>query len=221
MAASDRRQIQEHLKQPDPFFEAIGEARDYFETNRSKVLAIGGGILALFVIVTLATSYWASEGRAAATSFANAVSGLESGSTGAAEVDLRTITGRSNAGPYKALSVLYLGNIATEAGRYDEAVVHFDQFLGIAPTDYLRQIGLMGKAAALEKGGKAAEAATVLDEAAKLEGPYRRVALSDRARIAETAGDKATALASLQKLLEIQGTAGDASDVERRIQALK
>jgi len=76
MAASDRRQVQEQLKQPDPFFEAIAEAREYFESNRSTVLGVGGGLVALFAIVTLGSSYYISQGRAAATSFASAISDL-------------------------------------------------------------------------------------------------------------------------------------------------
>jgi predicted negative regulator of RcsB-dependent stress response len=221
MAASDRRQVQQQLKQPDPFFEAIAEAREYFETNRSKVLGVGGGLAALFIVVVGGSNYYFSQGRAAATSFASAVSDLQAGETGPAEVDLKTIPGRSNAGPYKALSSLYLANIAAEAGRNEEAATLYDQFQAAAPTEYLRQIGLMGKAAALEKTGKAPEAAAALDQAATIDGPYRKAALSDRARLAEAAGDKSTAIANLQKLLEMEGSTGDSSQIERRIQALK
>ncbi|HXC50496.1 MAG TPA: hypothetical protein VN634_06430 [Candidatus Limnocylindrales bacterium] len=221
MAASDRRQVQQQLKQPDPFFEAIAEAREYFESNRSQVIAVGGGLVALFAIITLGSSYYVSQGRAAATAFASAISDLEAGSTGPAELDLKSIPGRSNAGPYKPLSTLYLANIASDAGRYEEAIVNYDQFVAAAPTEYLRQIGLMGKAAALEKAGKAPEAAVALEQASAIDGPYRKAGLSDRARLAEQAGDKATAIATLQKLLEIEGSTGDSSQIERRIQALK
>jgi hypothetical protein len=79
----------------------------------------------------------------------------------------------------------------------------------------------MGKAAALEKGGKAPEAAAALDLAAAIEGPYRTAALSDRARLAEDAGDKAVATANLQKLLEIEGSGPGAAVVEQRLQALR
>jgi tetratricopeptide (TPR) repeat protein len=221
MAASDRRQVQQQLKQPDPFFEAIAEARDYFESNRSRVLGIGGTVAALFAIVLLGTNYYVSQGRAAATAFASAVSSLEGGSASPAETDLKSIPARSNAGPYKALSTLYLANIAADAGRYEEAVTSYDQFTASAPTDYLKQIGLMGKAAALEKAGKDPDAAATLEQAAAIEGPYRKAALSDRARLAEKAGDKATAIATLQKLLELEGSTGDSSQIEHRIQALK
>ena len=221
MAASDRRQIQEQLKQPDPFFEAIGEARDYFENNRSTVLGVVGGIAGLLLVLILGTNYWFSQGQAAATSFASAVSELQGGAASTAETDLRSIPSRSNAGPYTALSTLYLADIAADAGRNEEAIAHYDQFLSDAPTEYLRQVGLMGKAAALEKSGKAAEAATTLDLAAAIDGPYRKSALSDRARLAEKAGDKATAVSNLEKLLEIEGSGGNTSSIERRIQALK
>ena len=40
MAASEHHKIQQQLKQPDPFFEAILEAREYFDRNRTKVLGI-------------------------------------------------------------------------------------------------------------------------------------------------------------------------------------
>jgi len=221
MAASEHRRIQEQLKQPDPFFEAIEEARDYFGKNRARVLTVGGGAIALFVLVYGGSSYYVSQGRRAAADFASAVSNLEFDSPGAAEVSLKSLSERANAGPYKPLAALYRGSIAAKAGRSDEAVAALDEFLSSASTDYLRQIGLMGKAAALEAGGKQPEAAAALDQATAIDGPYRRAALSDRARLAEEAGDKATAIANLQKLLEIEGSTGDSAQIERRIQALK
>jgi tetratricopeptide (TPR) repeat protein len=221
MAASERRQLQQELKQPDPFQEAILEAREYFENNRTQVLGIAGGALALFLAVVFGVGHYVSEGNRAASEFASAVSNLQSSSPTAAEADLKNITGRSNAGLYKPLAALYRGNIASEAGRYDEALASYDEFLGAAPTDYMRQIGLMGKASALELGGKQTEAATVLDLASAIEGPYRKAALSDRARLAEKAGDKAAAISNLQKLLEIEGSGPGAAEVETRIQALK
>ena len=221
MAASEHRQIQQELKQPDPFFEAVREAREYFEKNRVKVIAVGGGVAALLLVIVAGASWWVSQGRRAASDFASAISSLEFDSPSAAEASLRELAGRSNAGPYKTLAALYRGNLASDAGRYEEAVAAYDEFLGAAPTDYLRQIGLMGKAAALEKGAKATEAAAALDLAAAIDGPYRRAALSDRARLAEKAGDKATATANLRKLLEIEGSGPGAAEVEQRIQALE
>lgn len=221
MAVSEHQKILQELKQPDPFFEAIEEARAYYQKNRAKVLAMGGSTIVAFALVAGVSSYYSSQGEKAAADFASAVSNLEFDSPSAAEADLKNLSERSNAGPYKALAALYTANIATAAGRQEEAIASYDQFLGEAPTEYLRQIGLMGKASALEKAGKAPEAAAALDLAANIEGPYRAAALSDRARLAEAAGDKATALANLQKLLEILGSTGDASQVERRIAALK
>lgn len=221
MALSEHQKILQELKQPDPFFEAIAEVREYYEKNTTKVLAMAGSAVALLAIVTGASSYYTSQGNRAAADFASAVSNLEFSTPTAAEADLKNIAGLSNAGPYKALATLYSANIAADAGRNEEAVAGYDQFLAVAPTEYLRQIALMGKAAALEKAGKAPEAAAALDLAINIEGPYRTAALADRARLAEDAGDKTTALANLQKLLEIVGSTGDAAQIERRIAALK
>jgi tetratricopeptide (TPR) repeat protein len=221
MAISEHERIQRELKQPDPFFEAIEEAREYYQKNRSQVLAVGGGVVAVFLVVTAATNYWISQGNRAASDFSSAVAGLQFDSPAAAEAALKNIAGLSHAGPYKALASLYQGNLAAEAGHAEEAVALYDQFLAEAPTDYLKQIGLMGKAAAQEKAGKPAEAAATLDQASAIDGPYRQAALSDRARLATDAGDKSTAIANLQKLLEIVGSSGDSTDIERRIQALK
>jgi predicted negative regulator of RcsB-dependent stress response len=221
MAASDRRQVQQDLKQPDPFFEAVLEAREYFDRNRSQVLAVGGGAALLIALVLGGTSWYASQGDRAATDFASAVSSLEFETPSAAEVALKDVAQRSNAGPYKALAALYQGNLAADAGRYEEAITNYDQFLASPPSDYLRQIGLMGKAAALERAGRAPEAATTLDLASAIDGPYRRAALSDRARIAEAAGDKATAVANLEKVLEIEGSGPGSAEIEQHIKALK
>lgn len=221
MALSEHQKILQELKQPDPFFEAISEAREYYERNKTKVLALGASAVALLALVTGVSNYYTSQGNRAAADFAAAVSNLEFNTPTAAEADLKNIAELSNAGPYKGLATLYRANIAVDAGRNEEAVASYDQFLAAAPTDYLRQIALMGKAAALEKAGKAPESAAALELAANIEGPYRTAALADRARLAETAGDKATALTNLQKLLEIVGSTGDAAQIERRIAALK
>jgi predicted negative regulator of RcsB-dependent stress response len=221
MAQPTRRQIEQDLKAPDPFFEAIREARDYFDENRTQVLAIVLGVAAVLFTIVAGTSYYVSQGNKAATDFASAVSSLEFDSPSAAEASLKSLSERTNAGPYKSLAALYRGDLAADAGRYDEAIAEYDAFLADASTDYLKQIGLMGKAAAFEKAGKAAEAGAALDQAAAIEGPYRTAALSDRARIAEKAGDKAAATANLQKLLEIQGSGPGAADIERRLEALK
>ena len=221
MAVSEHQKIQQELKQPDPFFEAIGEAREYFEKNRAQVLLVGGGAVVLLFSVIAGSSYYVSQGNRAATDFASAVSSLEFDSPSAAEAALKNLATRTNAGPYKSLAALYRGDLAADAGRFDEAVTEYDAFLADAPTDYLRQIGLMGKAFALAKAGKAPESAAALDLAAAIDGPYRAAALSDRARLAEQAGDKAVATTNLQKLLEIEGSGPGAADVERRLQALK
>lgn len=221
MAASERRQLQQQLKQPDPFFEAILEAREYFEANRSMVLGVAGGVVALVVAIVGGASWYVSQGQRAASDFASAVSSLQADSTAAAATDLDKIRSLSNAGPYKPLAALYRGDLAAAAGRNEEAIVAYDEFLADAPTDYLRQIGLMGKAAALEQTGRAAEMASTLDQAAEIDGPYRKFALGDRARLAEASGDKAAATTNLEKLLEIEGSGPGAADVEKRLQALK
>ncbi len=221
MAQPTRRQIEQDLKQPDPFFEAIAEAREYFEQNRTQVLAVGGGFVALLFAIVFGSSWYVSQGRRAASDFASAVSSLEFDSPSAAEVALKSLDSRTNAGPYKSLAALYRADLAADAGRSDEAVAEYDSFLRTASTDYLRQVGLMGKAAALENAGKLPEAAAALDQASGIEGPYRPAALSDRARLAEKAGDKATATANLQKLLELVGSGPGAADIERRLSALK
>lgn len=221
MALSEHQQTVQDLKQPDPFFEAIGEAREYYKSNQSKVIAIVVGSVALLAGVVGANQYWTAQGERAATDFAAAVSSLEFDTPSAAEVSLGHIQNLSNAGPYKALASLYRGDIAAADGRNEEAIVAYETFLPSAPTAYAKQIGLMGKAAALESAGKAAESAAALDLAAAIDGPYRKAALTDRARLAEDAGDKAVAVANLQKLLEIEGSGPAASEIEKRIEALK
>ena len=94
MAASDRRQVQQELKQPDPFFEAIIESREYFEANRTKVLAVVGGTAAVLITIFAISSYYVSQSKTAATAFANAISSLESDSPSAAETET------SSAGAY-------------------------------------------------------------------------------------------------------------------------
>jgi hypothetical protein len=86
-------------------------------------------------------------------------------------------------------------------------------------------IGPKGDAAKAEpvplQGGSASFSQANFSAAAAIDGPYRKAALSDRARLAEKAGDKATARTSLQRLLELEGSSGDSAALERRIEALK
>ncbi|HYC53404.1 MAG TPA: tetratricopeptide repeat protein [Candidatus Binatia bacterium] len=220
MTASDRFDRRE-LKEPDPFFEAVGSARSYVDQNRTQVFGVVGAIVAVIVLVVGVTGYLTSSRASAASDFTSAVSNLEFDSPSAADASLSRLEERSNAGPYASLAVLYRANLAAEAGRFDEAIGLYDQFIPDAETPYLEQIGLMGKAFALEQSGKPAEAAPILDKAAQIEGPYRKAALNDRARIAEKAGDKAGAIAALQKLLEIEGSGAPGAAIERRIEALK
>lgn len=201
--------------------EIVLEAREYFDNNRGRVLGIGGAVAAVFFAAIGGWSWYSAEARRAAGDFSSAISSLEFDSPSAAEVSLKSLATRSNAGPYKPLAALYRGDLATDAGRYEEAIAAYDEFLAGAPTDYLKQIGLMGKAAALQGAGKAAEAAPVLDQAAAIDGPYRKAALSDRARLAEKAGDKELARTTLQKILEIGGTGPGSAEIEKRLQALQ
>ncbi|HYB97650.1 MAG TPA: tetratricopeptide repeat protein [Candidatus Limnocylindrales bacterium] len=220
MAASDRFDRKE-LKEPDPFFEAFGSARQYVDRNRTQVFGSAAAIVAVIALIAGVTGYLSSSRSSAATDFNSAVSNLEFDSPSAADASLSRVGDRANAGPYASLAVLYRANLAADGGRYDEAIKLYDEFIPNAETDYLEQIGLMGKAYALEQAGRPAEAAPVLDRAAEIEGPYRKAALNDRARIAEKAGDKAAAIAALQKLLEIEGSGAPGAAIERRIEALK
>lgn len=215
------RDIVHDLKEPDPFFETITQARDYFDENRTQVLAIGGAVLAAAVLLIGVTGYYRSTRDAAATDFARAVANLEFDSPTAAEGSLDSLAARSNTGPYGTLGSLYKANLAAEAGRYEEALVSYDRFLDSAPTPYLKQVALMGKGYALERTGKDADAAAAYEQAAALEGPYAKPALSDRARLAEKAGDKAKAVETLKKLLELEGSGPGSSAIEQRLQALQ
>lgn len=216
-----RRELEQELKAPDPFFEAIAEAREYFDQNRTLVLAAAGGLLALVAMILGATSYYSSTRNAAATDFASAVANLEFDSPTAADASLTGLLARSNSGPYGALASLYKANLAAEAGRYEEAVLAYDRYLEAAATPYLKQVALMGKGYALERSGKQSEAAAAYDAAAALEGPYAKSALSDRARLAEKEGDKTKAVETLKKLLELEGSGAGSAVIEQRLQALQ
>jgi len=215
------RDLVQDLKEPDTFFETVTEARDYFEENRTKVLAIGGAVLAVAVLLIAARGYYSATRNAAATDFASAVANLEFDSPTAAEGSLDSLAARSNTGPYGSLGSLYKANLSAESGRYEEAIVQYERFLGSAPTDYLKQVALMGKGFALERAGRAPDAAGAYEQAAALDGPYTKPALSDRARLAEKAGDKAKAIETLKKLLELEGSGAGSSAVEQRLQALQ
>jgi len=219
--ATRERFDRNELKQPDTFFETFGAARLYVDENRGRVIAGVVGVAVLIASVTAFTGYRASSRAAAAADFARAVANLEFDSPSAAVTNLTSLAERSNAGTYGRLAPLYRASLATSAGQHDDAIAAYDEFLGAAPAPYLRQVGLMGKAHALEQAGKAGEAAAALEQAAGIEGPYRAAALTDRARLAEAAGDRETAISILEQLLELGGSSAETAAIERRLEALR
>lgn len=219
MAANERFD-RSQLKEPDSFFEGVGAARRYVEENRGQVLGIAGAILGAIALVAGSTAWYASSRNAAASEFARAVSNLEFDSPTAAEANLEKLEGLSNSGAYGPLGDLYQANLALEAGRSEESIAVYERFLEATSEPVLRQVALMGKAHALETTGKQTEALAALELATGIEGPYRKAALADRARLAQATGDEETAKKSLQELLELQGVGGDAAAIERRLAAL-
>ncbi len=209
------------LKEADQFFETVGVANRYLHEHGTTVAVAAGGVVAAFFLAVGVSSYMASQRSGAAAEFARAMTNLEFESGSAARLGFDRLSGRSGSGPYGDLATLYSAQLATEAGDHQAALEAFDAFLAAAPSDYLEQAALVGKAFAAEGTGDSTSALTAYKKAGEIDGPYTKQALESTARVAVAVGDRATGVSALEKLLTLDVGGLDKDAVSRKIDDLK
>ncbi len=213
MAAQKLKHIDpKDLKEPDAFFAFVGRLRRYV-AEHPKTVALGAGALALGLISIIVGVSWRQQRlERNAETFLRAVDALEVGGLTTAKVVLENVAA-GDRGIYGRLARLYEADIAAREGRWADAVTLYDAASKNAPTEYIRQIALVGKAFALEQAGTPAQAIDAYETAARLEGPYRESALRSAYRIANDLGDSERAAAIARDLLELVPDAPDADEL--------
>ncbi|MFT4570365.1 MAG: tetratricopeptide (TPR) repeat protein [Hyphomicrobiaceae bacterium] len=212
----DRKQ----LRSPDAVQEQLGAVTTYIQEHRSVVLAGVGALMGLAVLISAGISYVAHSRDVTASAFARAVSNIQYDSPSAAVVGLTNLADRDE-GTYSELAVLYRARVHSEQGEYALALSDYESAIDNAPTDYLRQAAMVGRAFALVQLDKTDEALTAYAEASEIDGPYRVEALQARSRVAERLGNTAVAIESLRKLLEQDLGDDRRQAVDDRLQALE
>jgi hypothetical protein len=218
--ASKEKMDRKELRGPDPVQEQLGAFTRYVQEHRSQVVASAAGLIGLAVAISAGAGYLAHSRDATASAFARAVANIEYDSPSAAVLGLTNLA-EDNSGTYSQLAVLYRARVHGEQGSYEDALADYTAAAADAPTDYLRQAALVGRAFALVQLDRADEALEVYAEAAAIDGPYRIDALEARARIAEAGGKTEVAVESLRKLLEQDLGPDRRQEVDGRLQALE
>jgi len=200
------------LKSPDAFFESVGWANRYFQSNRATVIA-GVAVLVALFIGGLSISRW-RESRAedAAATFLRGADALDADNISSARAALDNVAATSG-GIYGQLANLYEADIALREQRWDDALKGYDQIARDGSTPYIRQIALLGKGHALDGKGDAATALTAYSAASELDGPFKENALRDRLRAARAATNTAEVTATIKKILEAYPETQDADQL--------
>ncbi len=202
MARTERIRRKE-LRQPDEFVTLSRRAVAYAEENRTAFFMTVGGIVVLLAAILIFRAVRSNRETSASQAYAQAHALLDDKKYDDAATAFRQVADGYSSTSYANLAQLETGNALLLAGKVGEAAVEYQKFLDAgAPTDYLRQLALVRLGHAQEQDGKVAEAGQAYAAAATMPGPYAEEALAGQARIAEVAGDVATAKDLYTRFLE-------------------
>jgi len=217
--AADASFNRKDLKAPDKFFISFGKALEYARNNHTRVAAVVAGVTLVFVIGAVFSSWRTGLEERDAAAFVRATDAIRSQSFATAGIVLDQLTVDGNR-PYGDLASLYAARLAYNEGRFEQAAGHYAAFASAASTPYLRQIGLVGQAAAAEAAGDNEQADEALEMASRIDAPYREPALRARLRVADAGEDSSVALEAIESLLEHFPGLSDAAELSRRQQSL-
>lgn len=217
--AADSSFNRKDLKAPDKFFTAFGQALEYAQNNHTRVAAVVGGVALVFVAGAVFSSWRTGLEERDAAAFVRATDAIRSESLATAAIVLDQLTVDGNR-PYGELASLYAARLAYDEKRFEQAAGHYASFAGSARTPYLRQIALLGQAAAAEAADDNSQADKALEMASRIDAPYRESALRARLRVADAGEDSSVALEAIESLLEYFPGSADADELSKRQQSL-
>jgi predicted negative regulator of RcsB-dependent stress response len=198
-----KRDERRSLKAPDEFLLWTTRASDWARKNQR--LLIGAGALGALLVLVVGVLSWQAARRAgtANEAFRTARIKFVSGQFAGAQADFEIVARDYPSTAFGSLAVLYRGHSLLRQADAAAAVGAYREYLANPlAADYLRQLALTNLALAQEQTGDTQAARTTLGEAVEISGPYRVAGLLAYARLAEAAGDSASAATAYRKVLE-------------------
>jgi len=216
--AKDRMDRKE-LRQPDEFMVVTGNAVEWARKNTSTVLAIAGGLAAVFLGAVFYNSYQAAQVRESNGDFASSLSTFASGEYDSAATQLAGVSQRWAETPVGPLAALLEANSQLRAGDADAALTTLGGLPSAGLPSYLAQQRELLWGAALEAQENWAEAASKYAGAAATGGPYTAEAMIGEARCRARTGDSAAARELYQKVVDEYPNRFDKQLLEAKAQA--
>jgi len=219
--AQTHRIRRKDLRQPDEFITLSRQVVSYVEEHRTTFLFVLGGVVLLLTAIVAFRTIRSSRETSAAQAYVQAHALLDDKKYAEAATAFQQIADNYSSTSYADLALLQAANAQLLGGRAQEAAVTYQKVLDENPTtEYLRQLALVRLGEAQEQSDKSAEAGRAYAQAADLAGPYAEEALAGQARVAEAAGDTATAKDLYQRFLQKYPESDRAGLVTSRLIAL-
>jgi predicted negative regulator of RcsB-dependent stress response len=201
-----KRLTRKDLRQPDLFQRTTKRVLEGYEENRRIVwLAISALVLIVLAIVGFQIFKERQE-SAAAQEFAQAID-LYHGSNYEEAASAFEDVQRFRWSRYAHLAHLYQANAYIELNDLDRAATSAQRFLvGTRGNTLMRQIGLFTLGNIEERRDRCNEALQHYEEAVRITGAFRELALLGKARCSEKTGDLKNAVAAYREYLKAQPT---------------
>jgi outer membrane protein assembly factor BamD (BamD/ComL family) len=165
---SKRKRISRKELKHDPLLDSASKVTKLVEQHLPKFLL---GVVAVVVVIVVAMMVTRARRETeldASAALTSATQALNSGLIEQAETEMREVIAAYPGTRSAGAATCYLGTIAYQQGRLDEALDHFEDYLSrFGGSGNLRQVALEGKASVLEQHREFAQAAEVYAELAR------------------------------------------------------
>lgn len=198
---SSTRIRRKDLKQPDEFVHVGQQLLHWAQTHRQRVVQGAIAVVAVLLLVGLANVYRRANVQRANEMLAQGLSDFRTSQWDRAGDSLSKVASAWPSSSPGQLAALVAAQADIRTGRLERVATHLanpENFARLAP--YLAQQATLAKALAEEKAGRFAEAATLAERAATLQGPYAASALYEAGRLYLRAGNSAKAKELYERL---------------------
>jgi len=177
------------LRQPDEFETLTGQVAAWADANRTLVVSVVAGLLAIALVVVLVNRSRTARNERAASDFQTVYADFQAAKYAEAATAFGDLAGRYPSAPFGRLALLYRAHALARQDDPAAAATAYEEYLAVQPeATFLRQEALAGLARAKEAAGDTAAALESYTQAGALEGPFRTGSLLGAARMQEAAG---------------------------------
>ena len=128
MLKPKRKKMRKEIKQ-DPLLETVYKGQQLFEENSKFIMRVGGGLIAIIVIVLMIRGSRATAAIQADKILASAISHYSAGNSTAAVEDLDHLIDDYGSTQFGETALFYLAQVQFSAGNSDEAKMHAETYL--------------------------------------------------------------------------------------------